>query len=263
MTDHAALVRQEFARQLPHFERDDSFFADDQLATWVLAQLEPLDRNMVVLEVACGAAHQSEVVAPRVRQVVGIDLTPDLLGAGAARLARAGVTNVLLQEGEAGRLPFLDASFDLVFCRFAVHHFDEPLGRLAEMVRVCRPGGRVVVIDMISPDAELAEVQNHWERRRDPSHTMALGSEALAGGLVDAGAAITRRIRRETPMHVERWLSTAHTPAEVAEEIRAAFRADLSGGVTTGCRPVEIDGELHFRHTWEIVVAVKEGRPGE
>ena len=58
---------------------------------------------MLVLDVVCGAGHAAEVVAPDVREVVGVDLTVDLLELGAARLAAAGVRNVLLQEGNAER----------------------------------------------------------------------------------------------------------------------------------------------------------------
>ncbi len=53
------------------------------------------------------------------------------------------------QEGDATALPFVDASFDLVFCRTAVHHFPDPAVVVAEMARVCRPGGRVAIADLI------------------------------------------------------------------------------------------------------------------
>src|SRR5256714_10925133 len=115
VSTHDDVVRRSFEQQVGLFVGDDSPFARRPAST--LAWLEPLDAGMVVLDVACGAAHAAEVAAPHVRQVVGIDLTRALLELGARRLAEQGVTNVLLQEANAESLPFVDESFDLVCCR--------------------------------------------------------------------------------------------------------------------------------------------------
>ena len=97
----------------------------------------------------------------------------------ADRLREHGITNVLLQEGDAAALPFLDESFDLVFCRFAVHHFTEPRRQLAEMARVCRAGGRVVISDLVAPDAELRRTFDDLHRQLDPSHVRAVPADEL------------------------------------------------------------------------------------
>src|ERR1700677_5055594 len=111
-------VRQSFARQVALFSGTDSPFASrSSLSTrWV----EPLEPDMIVLDVACGAGHVAEEIAPKVRQVVGLDLTSDLLRLGQERLKTNGLSNVLLQEGNAAELPFLNGSFDLVVCRSAL-----------------------------------------------------------------------------------------------------------------------------------------------
>lgn len=110
---------------------------------------------MLVLDVCCGAGRAAEVVAPRVRQVVGIDLTGRLLELGAARLAESGTRNVLLQEGNARARPFVTGSFDLVYCFASLHHVGDPAAAVGEMSRVTEPGGRVVLQDLIVsiPDA--------------------------------------------------------------------------------------------------------------
>src|SRR6476661_5716682 len=131
-------VRESFRQQTDLFDGDDSVFAIAATRPAPTAWIDPLTPDMVVLDVACGAAHAAELAAPHVRQVVGIDLTPELLAIGAARLRDAGITNVLLQEGNAAALPFVDASFDLVMCRTALHHMADPEHALAEMARVCR-----------------------------------------------------------------------------------------------------------------------------
>ncbi|MDQ1479635.1 MAG: hypothetical protein QOI44_496, partial [Actinomycetota bacterium] len=176
--DHDDITRKSFEQQVGLFVGDDSPFARRPAST--LAWLEPLDTGMVVLDVACGAAHASEIAAPHVRQVVGIDLTAALLAIGADRLRAAGIDNVLLQEGHAAALPFVDASFDLVFCRTALHHFPDPERCIAEMARVCRPGGRVVLSDMIAPSAEVRDAFDELHRQIDPSHTRALLEAEIA-----------------------------------------------------------------------------------
>src|SRR6185295_14690501 len=93
--DHDDITRKSFEQQVGLFVGDESPFARRPAST--RAWLEPLDPNMVVLDVACGAGHASEVAAPHVRQVVGVDLTPQLLAIGAERMGAAGIDNVLLQ----------------------------------------------------------------------------------------------------------------------------------------------------------------------
>ncbi|HMF83392.1 MAG TPA: class I SAM-dependent methyltransferase, partial [Acidimicrobiia bacterium] len=122
-SDHDRTVRTEFRRQSPTFEGDDSFFADPRLAAWVARHLAPLESPALVLEVACGAAHQAEAIAPRVARVVGVDLTPEMLAVARHRLRDRAVDRVTLARADAARLPFPDGSFDVTFCRFAVHHF--------------------------------------------------------------------------------------------------------------------------------------------
>jgi ubiquinone/menaquinone biosynthesis C-methylase UbiE len=161
-------VRQSFARRVALFSGTDSPFASrSSLSTrWV----EPLEPDMIVLDVACGAGHVAEEIAPKVRQVVGLDLTSDLLRLGAERLRANGLRNVLLQEGNAAELPFLNESFDLVVCRSALHHFRDPATMVREMARVCRTGGRVAVSDLVAPGQEVRAAYDEVHRHLDPSH---------------------------------------------------------------------------------------------
>jgi SAM-dependent methyltransferase len=254
---HNDVVRTEFARQAPGFS-EGSLFADPRVNGWVCRHLEPLTPEMTVVEVACGAAHQAQAVAERVREVVGIDLTPEMLETGRQRLADAEVRNVLLQEGNASALPFVDESFDLAYSRFALHHVEDPAAVLAESARVVRSGGRVAVIDLVSPDPELAHRHNDYERRRDPSHTRALTPDELEQIFVATGLEILHRAQTEPTLPVDRWLAQASTPADVGDAIVADLRAELAGGSPTGMRPVDEDGALSYTQTWKILVGRRD-----
>lgn len=250
---HDDVVRTEFARQAAGFT-EGSLFADPRLNGWVCRHLEPLTSDMIVLEVACGAAHQAQAVGERVREVVGVDLTPEMLETGHRRLADNGVRNVLLQEGDASALPFVDGSFDLAYSRFALHHVEDPQAVLAETTRVVRGGGRVAVIDLVASDPKLADRFNDYERRRDPSHTRALTSDELRDVFAAAGLEIVHRTQTEPALPIDPWLEQACTSAEVGDAIVADLRAELAGGPPTGMRPVDQDGTLSYTQTWEIVV---------
>jgi ubiquinone/menaquinone biosynthesis C-methylase UbiE len=176
-------IRRTFAQLVELFSSSDSPFGRRATTSW----LELFETTMIVLDVACGAAYATEQIAPRVRQVVGLDLTPDLLAVGDARLRDAGVSNVLLLEGNAAALPFVDASFDVVFCRSALHHFRSPRAIVQEMARVCRSQGRVVVMDMVAPSPDVRGAFDALHRLMDPSHMEVLLSDEMVGLLAHPG----------------------------------------------------------------------------
>jgi len=251
-SEHDAVVRSSFEKQTALFAGDDALFA--RRSSSALAWLEPLDAEMIVLDVACGAAHAAEQAAPHVRQVVGLDLTRPLLDLGADRLRDAGITNVLLQEGSAAELPFLDASFDLVACRAALHHVPDPGGVVAEMARVCRPGGRVVAADMVAPSAEVREAFDALHRRIDPSHAGVLLEGELAELLHSKVGPLTYG---ETSDPFALPVDHILTDAADRDAVTSALQAELAGGPATGFDPVLDDGQTLVSFTSTVVHATR------
>jgi SAM-dependent methyltransferase len=249
-SEHADVVRRSFERQVQLFSGPDSPFASRPSTS--LSWIEPLDEDMIVLDVACGAAHATEPVAPRVRQVVGIDLTSALLHIGAERLRDNGIGNVLLQEADAESLPFVDESFDIVFCRASLHHFADPNRAVSEMQRVCRTGGRIVLVDVVAPAPDVRERYDRVHRLIDPSHVRAFLDYELAdllpggvGGLTYADTATF-----QFPIDV------ALTDQSEREEVLAILRAEAQGGgEPTGFGPVEDDGKVVVSFTNCVVHA--------
>ncbi|HVX09199.1 class I SAM-dependent methyltransferase [Humibacter sp.] len=237
--DHNETVKSSFTRQLGIFQGEDSLFATQrELTRQHLGEVTPDD---VVLDVACGAAHASEAAAPFVRQVVGIDLTRALLDEAHARLARNGIRNVLLQEGDAADLPFVDDSFDVVACRNSLHHFADPREQVREMARVCRRSGRVVISDMVAPEAGVRHRYDELHRLIDPSHTALLLAEELVRMLEDEVGPV---IRHETLERVPVPLDLFLTEQSDSEAVLAALEDELAGGPATGFRPSRDDGRL-------------------
>jgi ubiquinone/menaquinone biosynthesis C-methylase UbiE len=248
---HDDTVRTSFTAQTRLFTGADAVFARREARTpW----LDPMHHDMIVLDVACGAGHLAEDAAPHVRQVVGVDLTSPLLQMGADRIRAAGLTNVLLMEGNAARLPFADQSFDLVVCRAALHHFPRPQGPLAEMARVCRPGGRVAVNDMVAPDAEVREAFDALHRALDPSHVRALLADELDALVRSAVGA-----QAVTDLGDPRYLPLDRILTEVADRpaVLTTLHAELAGGPPTGFAPRADGAQLNVQFRTATVQAIR------
>jgi len=205
----------------------------------------PVQPDDEVLDVACGAGAMALKLAPRVRRVTGIDLTEAMLVEAQAAAARQGATNVSWRAGDVGELPFAPQTFSLVVSQAAFHHFDRPRQVLAEMARVCRTGGQVVVVD-VAPDPGKAAAYDALERARDPSHVHAHPLpelQALAAGL---DLRLLDAVRQMTPpLPYDAVLATSHPEHCTIEQIRAQVSADARAGTDRfGLAAREVDGRL-------------------
>jgi ubiquinone/menaquinone biosynthesis C-methylase UbiE len=251
------VVRREFGQQAARFGEQGLTLSNQAYLQWMVEQLD-VRPDFEVLDVAAGTGHLSRAMAPHVKRVVALDLTPEMLAEGRREAERLGLTNLIFVQGEAERLPYPSDAFDLVVSRFSLHHFADPRGPLQEMVRVCRRGGRVAIIDLVSPDdSAVAATYNHLERLRDPSHTRALTADELQRFMRGTGLDIVHAAPRDVEVQLDRWLDLTRTPPEARQEIRTALTQDLQGFKPTGMRPYRHDQELRFLHAWHIVVGMK------
>jgi SAM-dependent methyltransferase len=251
---HDAAIREQFRLQAATWT-DDRRFATAGL-DWIVAQLAPGPGDQV-LDVAAGAGHVGRALAPHVRSVAAIDLTPEMLAQGQRLAAAEGLRNISFQLGNATALPWLDGQFDLVACRFTVHQVADPGAVVREMVRVAR--GRIAIVDMVADDdPAVAAETNRLERLRDPSHNRTHTLGELRDLLTGAGATVTGAAGRDNPLDVEDWLERTQTPPEVSAEIRERFSRELDGGAPTGLRPSRGGARTtRFTHTWAAVLATR------
>ena len=183
---HSALIRDQFTRQAVPFSTAAPIANEDALRMIVeAAEAGPDD---TVLDVACGGGIVVCAFAAHVRHATGIDMTAAMLERARRLAAEKGVANVAWQEGDVAHLPYPDGAFTIVVTRFAVHHFPDPGAVMREMVRVCAPGGRIVVVDTYaSADPPKAAEFNRLELLRDPSHVRCLALAELRGLFQSAG----------------------------------------------------------------------------
>jgi ubiquinone/menaquinone biosynthesis C-methylase UbiE len=174
------------------------------------------------LDVGTGAGALALALAPIVGEVVGVDRVPELLEHARARAST--LANVTFVEANAEHLPFDDFSFDLAGTLRTLHHVPRPEVLLAELVRVTRPEGRVLVIDQIAPVDPLAAIElDRFERARDPGHTRLLPEIDLRQ-LFEANGLVLLRDRHDVERRpLEAYLDLAGCAGEARE--RAASLA--------------------------------------
>jgi ubiquinone/menaquinone biosynthesis C-methylase UbiE len=160
--DATARRRRLWDAMAPHYDRD-------------MRRLEPLlfgrdvrpsvcaQASGDVLDVAIGTGLNLPHYPPGVR-LTGVDLSPVMLAAAAKRAADIGLT-VELSEADAEHLPFPDASFDTVVCTLALCSVADDEAAIAEMYRVLRPGGQLLLLDHVAaPNRVLLVLQRLWEK---------------------------------------------------------------------------------------------------
>jgi ubiquinone/menaquinone biosynthesis C-methylase UbiE len=182
------------------------------------------------LDSGTGAGALALALAPVVREVVGVDVVPELLEQ--ARKRAAGLENVTFVEGDATKLPFELAAFDLACSVRTLHHIARPELAVAELARVTRSGGDLFVVDQIAPVDPLAAVElNRFEHARDPSHARTLADGDLRG-LFEANGLVLRRAeffdeRRE----LDPYLDLAGCEGDERERARALAPRDYTARV--------------------------------
>jgi len=214
-----------------------------------------------VLDVATGNGFLAFEFAKRVfkANVTGCDMTRDMLLVAEGIQRERGIDNLDFRIMDAESLGFEDGSFDIVSCRFAFHHFTDPGKVVSEMVRVCKTGGKIVLVDgLSSEDAIKSEYHNRIEQLRDPSHIRLYSQPELVGMLKDAGLKVIQVRNWDADFYFDEWMKIADPGEEIARKVRRMM-ADSVEDDKTGLRVrFDDDGRLLFTYSTVILVAEKE-----
>jgi SAM-dependent methyltransferase len=183
-----------------------------------LRRLLSLRGDERVLDVGTGAGAFALAFAPLAGHVVGLDPVPQLLDQARARAPE----NVELVVGDGAALPFAPGSFDLVASARTLHHAPRPELIVAEMTRVLRPGGTMLVVDQIASVDPLAALElNRFERARDGSTTRILADVDLRGLFDSNGLVLQHAEFDHEPREIESYLDLAGCEGEARERALA------------------------------------------
>jgi SAM-dependent methyltransferase len=203
---HTGSIRDEFAHQADAFAASPVMSLGATLGAVV--DLVPEDPAARWVEVACGPAAISRALAPRVGSVQGVDLTPAMVAKASAEAAAAGLDNLAFAVGDATALDFADGAFDGAVTRFSLHHIPAPERVVAEMARVVRPGGLVVIADHVTDDdGDTAVWHEQIERLRDPSHWACLTPSRIVATGERAGLTLESEELIPFEIDYEEWLN--------------------------------------------------------
>jgi ubiquinone/menaquinone biosynthesis C-methylase UbiE len=169
------------------------------------------------LDVGTGVGALAFALAELVREVVAVDVSPRRL-----EVARRGApANILFLEADAISLPFDRSSFDLVSTSRTLHHVRRPELVVAELARVTRLGGRLLVIDQLAPVDPLVAIElDRFERARDPSHSRLLPDGDLRALFEANGLVLLRDERVLERRDVDEYLDLAGCSGEERERAR-------------------------------------------
>jgi ubiquinone/menaquinone biosynthesis C-methylase UbiE len=209
-----------------------------------LVALTAPQKNWRGLDIATGGGHVAYTFAPHVERMWATDITQEMLDMVRAEAQKRGLANIRTAYAKAEALPFEDASFDLVTCRIAPHHFDSIADFLAEVHRVLKPDGVFALVDNVVPPGSAGDYVNAFERFRDPSHLRAWTMEEWRAALNKTGFAIAHEEQIYKKMEFKGW--AARHDATMQALLRAMLK-QVTPEVKNVLEPAGSGADLSFR----------------
>ena len=214
-------TKRQFGRRASAYAHSASHRHDTDLDLLV-EHLKPTSTDRL-LDVATGTGFTAVAFRPLVGSVVGVDLTWEMLRE--AEGLRSGRGRIGWAVADADALPFADATFTVVTCRRAAHHFVHLEHAIGEMRRVLAVGGRFGLVDQVPPDDEPGrELMESMEILRDPSHVRALPARHWQALLARSGIVLLLVQTVERRLAVSEWLELAGTDLARRDAIEAVLR---------------------------------------
>ncbi len=257
MASNIDQIHKSFAVQSETFDVTNMNVQRREHMAHIIEELSPLEKDSI-LESAAGTCACGRALAESAAAVTCLDTTPEMLEVGKKEAQKSELANMVFVIGDAAQLPFLDGSYDLTFCRLALHHIPDYEKPFSEMARVLRPGGRQVLVDLVAPEESLRAVKDEIELIRDPSHAKTLSKEEMLALFDSEHLTVTTCEQADLPVLLEDWLEVTKNSPEVADEIRQKMRDEIGGGAKTGFDPYEKDGRICFDQHWLTIVGEKE-----
>jgi ArsR family transcriptional regulator len=192
----------------PEWDALRKVFNDDALRARAIAHLAP--PGLTVCDVGTGTGVLALELARLGVRVVAVDHSQAMLDAARAKLEAENAQGVELRRGDAAHLPLDDASVDAAFAHMVLHYLPSPAAAIAEMGRVVKPGGRVVVVDFEAHDRE-------WMREELGVQWLGFPLDDVrawlhAAGLEDARVEPTEAGERNPDLPTP-FIASAHRPA--------------------------------------------------
>lgn len=248
-------IQEQFDQQAQHYLQN-SPMGDAALLQRIVQLADPAPAAQV-LDVACGAGLLVTSFAATARKVFGVDLSRAMLVEAEKRSAALGQRNTDYRLGDGEALPYADQTFDIVSCKLAFHYFHDPQRAIAEMQRVTRRGGRIVLVDRVSAEnRQQQKFHNQIEKLRTPSKTKVYARSEIVSFFERQGLLLNHVEEYEQLQAVDEWMSTTGAPIENQKRAREMLEQSLVKNLA-GISLFYKDGSLMMKHRTAIIVGVK------
>jgi len=222
-----------------------------------IVQSMNLTEEDCVLDAAAGSCAFGRAAAPFVKSVICLDATPAMLAAGKEEAEKSGITNIQFINGYVDAIPFDGQYFDTVFTSNGFHHFPEVEKPFAEMHRVLKRGGQLVIKDMEAAEEALRDTQDKIETMRDPSHVKNRSRNEFLALYEKYGYTVTEQEATKFSKSLSEWVALTKTPNDIVEEIKNILKAEMENGELTGFCPHLHDGEIFFEQRFVFFIGKK------
>jgi ubiquinone/menaquinone biosynthesis C-methylase UbiE/DNA-binding transcriptional ArsR family regulator len=237
LAERARVASESFRRQGADWDEMRALDLPAHAVEAAILDLVPESDAGRLLDIGTGTGRVLELLAPRVSQGVGVDASKAMLALARARLARPGLTHCSVRLADMYRLPLAEASFDVAVMQMVLHYAEDPPGVLAEVARVLRPDGRLIVIDLAHHERDdlAAKLAHRWPGFSDAAMRALLEDagmqqgEPLSIGIASAparqptpspakrGRAGQGAAQETAPLTVRIWPATRAADAAVAQ----------------------------------------------
>ncbi|MCX6052240.1 MAG: methyltransferase domain-containing protein [Campylobacterales bacterium] len=249
---HNEKIVEQFSKQAVSFTKIQGHY--DSVDT--LIKMSEVSKQDRVLDMACGTGIMACGFAKIAKEVIGLDITQEMLKQAHKKQNEENLTNIHFEIGDVEALPYDDESFDIVVTRYSFHHFLDVKKVFEEMIRVCKKGGKVMVVD-VALEKQFEKVFNEMERLRDPSHTKALSKKEFENLFADARLSEHKISSYEVEVELEEQLNASFPHEGDKNKIQEIFKKDVNAD-TLGTNTHVKNGKIYFSYPISIFMAKRD-----
>jgi len=251
-------VIQQFGKNAGHYVTSQSHAKGEDLQKLVEIVAD-MGRSGELLDIATGGGHVANALAPYFKQVVALDLTPEMLEKAKVFLDSNGVKNAAFVQGDAENLPFPNESVGNVTCRIAAHHFTDVRTFVKEVHRVLKDQGLFILIDNVAPEVrELDQFYNKIEKKRDPSHVRAYKKSEWVSLLEHEGMIVEEMIRFKKKFTFDTWCKMMDVPEGEQQKLNDFMLSAPNSFIDFFSIEVEEEQVISFQGQSVLIVATKK-----
>lgn len=221
-----------------------------------LLELARANPNDTCLDIGTGTGHTAAALAKTAKYVYGLD--PSVGMRQAATELYSGISNLEFVDGTSENTNYPNNHFDIVTARHTLHHHPSMPKTLTEIKRVLKPGGRLIIVDEITPNSELNDWYHELEITRDPTHIRSYYLSEWQEFINSAGLKwIVGDAKTSYQLDIEKWIMRMKPSPEQANKVRQLF-AEASPLAKTVFNIQYKDGlALSFKIPMAVILAVK------